>query len=508
MVGAYAEMVGAAAVFLGAIGLIVHDALATALTSLLYNHLSSLWGASMLLLAGAELMLVTRAGGKGAALAGYFATVGTCALIYGICYAVDTRFDNLAWGLLQAIVCAAAVVDVLTTRAEQETQDSVAKPCCSRRSCALITMRVIHVLLMLLLAAGAGVCAFAASANFPRTGTLTTVFLQGEPVTLNVVCVDPPADAPKPDIPRTYIPRLWLTSSPAHGTGDFAGLQHFLALQGYRSCAFDPPGFGSSARIRRVSILVESFLPQLIEALEPSGAEVVIVGWGGGGSAAAALGAETGSKFTVLGIVLAEVFPPGSEWDELQFVRKLTDEQTIAYRVAELKSRLGLTQLILGLASPWGLLPLFFPITPAPLDFYPAERYAELRVAAWRPELWVNQYWGIRQILATVDLDDPLVSAAPLSSSLPIGHLLCSIEGDQPCKKPWGELTGDDCRSAKERDMRFRVRQEKMTQALQPVNSKREFAYDGGEFCSLGVVVDFPERTAGHIADLLSRMLN
>lgn len=527
---------GIAAVLVGAIGLMIHGSLAAVPTPVLYNHLSSLWGASMLIIAGVELFLLggTLSGdglSRQSLLIAYHAAIGVLALVYGICYAVDTRFDNAAWGLLHAIVCAITVVAVHRTKHVEQSgglsagvaalekgipksKDSSATRSNCVNSCAFVTIRTVRMTVMLLLTAGAAVGAFAATA-FPRTGELITVLVQDEPVTLNVRCVGPPASAPKPNIASTHIPSIWLTQSAAHGaTGDHVGMQHFLAEEGFRSCAFDPPGFGYSARQRLISIDMASYLPQLIEAIEPPGAEIVIVAFGGGGSAAAALGAGFADKikskhtFRLSGIVFANVFPSGIEWDDLARKRKLNDVQRAEARASDLRSRLSLTQLILGLASPWGLLPLFAPVTPAPLEYFPADRYAELRVAAWRPQLWVNQYWGLRRIAASNDSDDPLVSAAPLPKSMPLGHLLCSADGDLPCKQSWRELTGDECTQAKERARFYLSRQKEMTEALQPDSSKRAFTYDGERFCSIGFGVDFPQRTARNVASLIVKMLD
>ncbi|KAG8456884.1 hypothetical protein KFE25_005034 [Diacronema lutheri] len=442
-----------AALSLGALGIIVHGAIVAVPTPVLYNHYSSLWGAGMLWLVGVELVLLSRALDAGVPVGGatsaYFAAIGACALIYGVAYAVDTRFDNLVWGLLKALACAGAIIAV--RRGARVPLDTDALEAGTSHN--------------LLLAAGAGVCAYAATA-YPPSGVLTTVLVNGERVAINVRCVSPPAGTPKPDVPRTHLPRLWLTSSPAHGaTGDFFGLQHFLAGQGYASCAHDPPGYGSSARLRYVAVETGAYLPQLIEAIEPDGAQIALVAWGGGSSAAVQLGAGArgvdgnvrGRAFRIAAVVLINALPSSYEWAEAQRERGWTDAQRDAYRSASLRSRLSLTQLILSLASAWPLMPVVIPLMPPPAEYWPADRYAELRVAAWRPQLWVNQYWGLRAMVESRDEDDPL--------------------------------------------------QEEMTRALQPNGARREFAHD--ERCSLGSpVVDFPEHTAALVSGLLAKLLD
>ena len=319
-------------------------------------------------------------------------------------------------------------------------------------------------------------------------------------------------------MPRTHLPRLWLTSSPAHGaTGDFFGLQHFLAGQGYASCAHDPPGYGSSARLRYVAVETGAYLPQLIEAIEPDGAQIALVAWGGGSSAAVQLGAGArgvdgnvrGRAFRIAAVVLINALPSSYEWAEAQRERGWTDAQRDAYRSASLRSRLSLTQLILSLASAWPLMPVVIPLMPPPAEYWPADRYAELRVAAWRPQLWVNQYWGLRAMVESRDEDDPLVSAAPLPRTLPLGHIVCDLSGDVPCQRGGGQPPLDDaaCAAARRRADFARAQQEEMTRALQPNGARREFAHD--ERCSLGSpVVDFPEHTAALVSGLLAKLLD
>jgi hypothetical protein len=54
------SMLGALGAILGGLGLIVHGALATAVMPLLYNHYSALWASAMLVVASAELVVISR----------------------------------------------------------------------------------------------------------------------------------------------------------------------------------------------------------------------------------------------------------------------------------------------------------------------------------------------------------------------------------------------------------------------------------------------------------------
>jgi pimeloyl-ACP methyl ester carboxylesterase len=537
---------GFLAIGLGLVGLVVHGSLATALTPVLYNHYSALWVTGMLALAGIELVATERALASARPAAAtrhrlslaYYSTVAICAAVMAITYAVDKRFDIFAWGILHELVAVAGLVQVKQQPADTHEptassdpakvleQGAATKPSAlgqvviSRGRCEVCLhhfARAAHAIVMLLLAAGAGVCAYAATA-LPPTGSLVSFSVDGQKVSINVKCVDPPAGTPIPPHVSGRAPSLWLTSSPAHGlTGDFIGLQHFLVRQGYRTCAFDPAGFGNSPRVSPRTINVEFYLAQLIEAVERPGAEIAFVASGGGGSAAVALAAASAEReregsaralpFSVRAVVFVEVFSPGIEWDWEQRERGWTSDERAAFRAADLRSRLRLVQLILGLASPWALMPVFIPLGPPPAEYYPQDRYDEIRIAGWRPQLWVNQYWGLREIAAGRDDDDALVSAAPLDGRVKLGHVLCAKVGERPCERAWGTLAGAECASAKERDRWYRGQQEAMTKKLQPDSGSRVFVYDGAEYCSIGVVSDYPERTARNIATALGELL-
>jgi hypothetical protein len=405
----------------------------------------------------------------------------------GLAYAADTRFDILAWGVLQALICMCGVAVALKVDVHDDSpaaapapasrshpkrlpfriswtrpaptvvgdalEAAAASPATAvhdppkpspwltprRVKVANSCVRAAHVVLMLLLAAGAAVCAFAAHALTPTDGRFATVRVDGAPVTLFYKCVDPPTGAGLHGRPR-----LWLATSSAHGaTFDLPGLQHFLALEGWRSCAHDPPGFGLSSRMTGAlaGASAEAYLAQLIEAVEPAGAHVALVAIGGGGSAAVALASGSARNaryaFDVKATVLLSVYSPGIDFDDAQRTLGLSNAERDAYRARELASRLGFCQLILGLASPWAPLPIFIPIAQPPGEYYPAARYAEMRVAAWRPQLWVNQYWGLRAIAASsTDAGDPLISAAPLPNTARLAHVLCNAAGEQPCRQP------------------------------------------------------------------------
>jgi pimeloyl-ACP methyl ester carboxylesterase len=507
---------------------------------------------------------------------GYFSFVLACSIMITLAYAVDSRVDLFFWALFQTLVAGCGIYGLLLlgrtgkgggaededveapgagTKASNAMSrtDGAAEarpgvrtglqpppsPSAERNSGAVggkseqvyqeefvldclaitrIVVRVFHSLFLVFLAAGAIVGAYAATAYQP-----SGVFVRlpvgggGETVTIHHRCLDPSPEMPFLPHTRT-VPTLWLTSSPAHGlTGDLWGVQHFLAELGWRTCAFDPPGFGYSSRVTPASVSMENYLPLLVEAVEDTGADIVFVGWGGGASAAVAVAESMGAKeplvpplsanFTVRGVVLVTVYPPGVEWELRQLKERLSDVERAQAREDDLLSRLSFAQAILGLALPWGLMPAAVPLVAPPPDYFPQERYDELRVTAWRPQYWVHQYWGIRQLQASNVKDDPLFSRAPLPSSLPVGHVLCSASGERPCQRLGGWLEGEACEEAKD-DARFELaRQFSLTRELQRNPSKRHYVRVEAENCTQALIVEYPKRTAGYVDEVLRDML-
>jgi hypothetical protein len=94
-----------------------------------------------------------------------------------------------------------------------------------------------------------------------------------------------------------------------------------------------------------------------------------IVGWGGGGSAIIYLANNHTSS--IKSVTFVETYPPGIEFSYYGHQNGLSQQAISEYRSAQISSRIGLVQLILSMAIPWGLMGLFkmgkivpnFPIT-------------------------------------------------------------------------------------------------------------------------------------------------
>ena len=87
-----------------------------------------------------------------------------------------------------------------------------------------------------------------------------------------------------------------------------------------------------------------------------------IVGWGGGGSAIMYLANNHTSS--IKSVKFVKTYPPGIEFSYNGYQNALNQQAISEYRSAQISSRIGLVQLILSMAIPWGLMGIFIPISP------------------------------------------------------------------------------------------------------------------------------------------------
>lgn len=510
---------GLCACCVGAIGLVLHGALATVSTPVLYNHFAALWFAALLVLAGSDVALTSVAGAaRSRSRAAYFGACACACAVAAVCYAIDLRFDITAWALLQLALLAAAArsaalgsappaAGATSSAGMSDLHARTDQPARARprlRACLHTSLRGAHLLLLLVLAYGSVIAAYAKGAH-PAEGEVASVDAGGgRALRLHYHCVGPARGSGAPGVAGSA-PPIWIASSPAHGVADFLGLQHFLSARGWRACSFDPPGFDHSSREHGAFHALQAYLPPLVRAVEGEGARVVLAAWGGGGSGVAAV-AKAGS-LPLAAVVFIAVSPPDLEWTAQQRARGLTDAQTEAYREAQLAARESLARTILGLAVPWGLMPAFVPLLPPPPRFHPQAKYGALRVAAWRPSMWVSQYWGIRHMRRSAPADDPLYAVGALPSAVPLAAVLCRLSGEQPCARraPGRDLEGAACAEAKLRAGHELSEQQRLARRL---DRGARLLYNTADHCSLALPVEEPKWTANAVSGALEELLS
>jgi pimeloyl-ACP methyl ester carboxylesterase len=151
----------------------------------------------------------------------------------------------------------------------------------------------------------------------------------------------------------SMLPTFWFEADAAHGVTDFLGVQSTLAnAHGRNSCAYDPPNFGFSARLpSSESLDLTAIYSPLVAALGRTHEPKILVGWGAGGESV--LRHAFQDSDTVEGVVLLDVSPNGIEWLDQKRVKNLTMDETEAFAKSDLRGRVSLTQLILGIGLPW-----------------------------------------------------------------------------------------------------------------------------------------------------------
>lgn len=149
------------------------------------------------------------------------------------------------------------------------------------------------------------------------------------------------------------LPTLWFEASAAHGVTDFLGVQSILAdVHGRNSCSYDPPNFGFSSRLpSSESLDLTEVLNPLVARLGRTNEPKILVGWGGGGDNV--LRHALQSPDTTEGVVLLDVSPTGIEWLDQKRVKNLTMDETEALAKLDLRGRVSLASIILGIGLPW-----------------------------------------------------------------------------------------------------------------------------------------------------------
>ena len=92
---------------------------------------------------------------------------------------------------------------------------------------------------------------------------------------------------------------------------------------------------------------------------------------------------------SIKSVTFVETYPPGIEFSYYGYQNALSQQAISEYRSAQLSSRIGLVQLILSMAIPWGLMGLFIPMSPQNEAYYPPERWSEFRVQMWKSKVWI-----------------------------------------------------------------------------------------------------------------------
>ena len=196
---------------------------------------------------------------------------------------------------------------------------------------------------------------------------------------------------------------------------------------------------------------------------------------------------------SIKSVTFVETYPPGIEFSYYGYQNGLSQQAISEYRSAQISSRIGLVQLILSMAIPWGLMGLFIPISPQNEGYYPPERWSEFRVQMWKSKVWISQYQGLRHLQMTSDSQDPLISFAPLSSQIPVFGVYCNTTVACEAKSQ----NGQDC-------TQLSYYNTKKFSMIREINPNATIAVNSDVDCNLNLPVQEPLFTASSILKLYS----
>ncbi|KAJ3357072.1 hypothetical protein GGF32_001194 [Allomyces javanicus] len=482
----------AAASAIAAIATFVHlGFLTTPGPVILYNHALGLWFAVMLWFASTQLAYASIRGpdtwtprNRTLSMC-YHALMLLAAFISWICYAIVPRWDAFAWLLLTVAVHGAALLVCLkrVPAAAKGTLVAFASRWTRITSFFNSVLRVFSVLFAVLLTAGAVVAATASTYAMP--GKLFSVTLpDGRTQRLHVLC-DGPANPQQPV--------FWFDSSDAHGVVDFLGVQYYLAtVHNRRSCIYDRPSFGWSD-FYYANQAADSWYPQLVDATGEK-TPMIMVGWGGGGYDVVKFQQQNPSK--VAGVTFLEVSADDIEFRTSQNVNGWDDATAAAKRELDLAGRVTLSRIILGLAIPWGLIPIF--IGGDYSKYVPQDKAGQFRAQSFSDKMWTRQLVVIQamQSRPVLQVRDDLLRSTTLPAALPFLHVLANRTDAQQCAASNQALGSAACTNTI-RSAQFQFQERlAMTRALS-ANALYRWCTDAD--CAL----DFPTKKARYVADTL-----
>ncbi|KAG9514308.1 hypothetical protein KCV07_g8180, partial [Aureobasidium melanogenum] len=276
-----------------------------------------------------------------------------------------------------------------TDEVEQASSKKVQRRTCANRAITNVNVLLLVVHACLLVLSTSGSVQLALLYRFANPGTVVKVTLPtGQATNVNHFCTS---------VENSVGPTIWFEADAAHGVLDFIGVQTILAQDYNRtSCSYDPPNFGWSDNLPSSLDDFYSYFTPLLRALGQQDEPKILVGWGDGAHNALMHALE--NVYVTRQLVLMDSSPDGIEWFDAQRANNWTEKQMLEYRQTDLQGRISLVQLILGVAIPWGLLPIFIPANST--GYFDASLYPMYNAQSRKENMWANQYFGLRQMAA------------------------------------------------------------------------------------------------------------
>ncbi|KAF0688813.1 Aste57867_19635 [Aphanomyces stellatus] len=453
------------------------------------NHLVGIWFAVFSSVAAIHRLLDPHQNARPRWFLFYWATVALSAIVCCIGYAfVPDSTAAIAWNAVVVVVALTAIPSLrpdmcLGTRRTQSHETLVPTvPQLPRWAAVLCTIsKSIHALLYLLLAAGAIVAA--STYSYTLEGTHHTVTMRdGRSFTMNINCQGPSSSSNA---------TIWFIADAAHGVTDFYGVQEHLVRAGRRVCTQDNPGFGGSAAALGDQQDYTEFYNSMFQA-DGTGGPIVLVGWGGGGTSVLKYAVDQPAVH-VAAVVFLEVHADGIEFLDYQNATGSTDAQTRQHRDDDYAMRLRLARLVLGVAIPLPLMPLFAPVSGVASTYEPPIRAAEFAVQVWKSRFWMAQYAGLLG-LQRANESTGVLSTYKLGPTTPLAHVTCRKTDAQSC------LHTTNCTESLRKDRFYASHLAAMTTRIQ---ANAMFVFNDDDDCDLRLPVTKPAFTATAIASFL-----
>lgn len=413
----------------------------------------------------------------------------SCSFISLVCLGYSQDWLSFSWVFVTFVPVISIAIFLIKSKNGTVSDETKIQTTTSKViGIVLVLLKGIFLFILSLLAAGSISAAIASS--YPAPGRPVSVLFDGagRNGTLQLYCIG---------TSNVSMPTIFIFSSAAHGIVDFYGLQYYLSTSNgtnRRVCTHDPLGFGWSQDPFTGQFSNYEYLYRLMVSSGES-SPWHVVGWGGGGSAAMFLANNYTSS--IKSVTFIETYPPGIEFNYYGYQNGLGQQAISDYRLAQLSSRMGLSKLILSIAIPWGLMSLFFPISPHDKTYYPQERWPEFRVQMWQSKVWISQYQGLEYIQNTADSQDPLISFAPLPSQIPVFGVYCNLTASCDAQT----LNGGDCTEYINKTNFYNSEKFSM---LKLINTNATIAENLEIDCGLSLPVSKPLYTALSILKLYS----
>jgi pimeloyl-ACP methyl ester carboxylesterase len=478
-----------AVILSGFAGVIAHSISFSTQSSNMTNTYKTSWFAAVFAISGLNLLqLLTKAHFSKNSFWFELAVIvllGCSSFISLVCLGYSQEWPSFAWVFVTYFSVAASAIYLLQCKNGSVSDENQTRTVTDKVITAgLYLLKVLFMLIVSLLASGSILSAIASS--YQPTGRPISVLFDGanRNGTLQIYCIG------NSNISK---PTIFIFSSSAHGIVDLYGLQFFLSTTNgtsRRVCIHDPLGFGWSQDPFDGQFTNYEYLYRLMLTSNES-MPWHIVGWGGGGSAIMYL--VNNHTSSIKSVTFVETYPPGIEFSYYGYQNGLSQQAISEYRSAQISSRIGLVQLILSMAIPWGLMGLFIPISPQNEGYYPPERWSEFRVQMWKSKVWISQYQGLQHLQMTSDSQDPLISFAPLSSQIPVFGVYCNTTVACEAKSQ----NGQDC-------TQLSYYNTKKFSMIRGINPNATIDVNSDVDCNLNLPVQKPSFTASSILKLYS----